>query len=145
MNKISNNNTGLAGQFFVCYEFARRGFDVGHLLGNTKDIDVLVSHPEIGEFKVQIKTTSGSKPEWVLNKKAEDLSQENLYYVLVVLGDDTPYCHIVPSKELSKLVFESHQTWLQNPGKNGKPHKDNSLRKFRDYDKVYLNKWEYFK
>jgi hypothetical protein len=46
--------------------------------------------------------------------------------------------------ELSVIVSESHQSWLNKPGKNGTPHKDNSIRKFKDCDKVYLNKWEYF-
>jgi hypothetical protein len=145
LNPVTNINTGLAGQFFVCYEFARRGYHVGHLLGNSKDIDVLLSHPENGnQYRLQIKTTSGAKPEWVLNKKVENLAHENLYYVLVVLGDETPSCHIVPSKELSVIVSESHQSWLNKPGKNGTPHKDNLIRKFKDCDKVYLNKWEYF-
>jgi len=144
--KLSNIHTGLAGQHYVCYEFARRGYHVGHLLGNSKDIDILVSNESTGkQYRIQVKTTKNKNPKWAMTKKVEFLSHDNLFYVLVQLSEDEKTkCFVVPSKELSQIVTKSHQDWLNTPNKKGGQHKDNDMRLFIDSEGVYLDKWEYF-
>ena len=81
---------------------------------------------------------------WLINKKAEELSEKNLVYVFVNLKslDEFPDFYIVPSKVVSKQVKEGHAEWLLTSAKNGKKHKDTSMRMFRDPNDLYKNKWD---
>jgi hypothetical protein len=150
-NKISNIQIGLAGQFYVAAEFSVRGYQVGHLLGNSPNIDILVSNEKTGkQYRIQVKTTKTMTPKlgpkWKMSKKVENISHENLFYVMVYLGgiDKPNKYYIVPSIELSQYVKTDHQNWLDTPGKKNQKHNDNDLRMFTDSNSKYLDKWDYF-
>lgn len=82
----------------------------------------------------------------MLNKKNENLSGDNIYYVFVSLNElDQPEYHIVPSKVVSKTIKDNHHDWLNSPGKKGQSHNDNSMREFKDEDNKYLDKWDLLK
>lgn len=71
-NTISIGN---AGEYFVAGELERRGFTVAVPMSNVKDFDILAIsriNPE-KQYAVQVKTTGGRSPKWVLSKKAETL------------------------------------------------------------------------
>ena len=76
----------------------------------------------------------------------EDLKGDNIVYVLVSLNElEVPEYHIVPSKVVADKIKKDHANWLKTPGRNGKQHNDNSMRKFSDKEDKYLNNWEYMK
>ena len=77
MTKLSTIQTGVSGEYFVAAELSRRGFVASLTLRNTRGIDVLASNADATKsVGIQVKTCSGTKPDWILNKKAEvDLAE----------------------------------------------------------------------
>lgn len=56
-----------------------------------------------------------------------------------------PEYHIVPSTIVAEEIKNAHNVWLDTPGRRGVKYKDNSIRKFKDYDNKCLNKWDMLK
>jgi hypothetical protein len=78
-----------------------------------------------------------------LNKKAEAHAAKNLFYVFVRLNAlDEPSFHIVPRAVVARTVRDSHRAWLDAPGRGGRVHVDSNVRKFKDLDDEYLDRWE---
>lgn len=140
-----NISIGNSGEYFVAGELERRGLTAAVPMSNTKDFDILaINRNNNNQYAIQVKTTT--KKGWILSKKNETLIDNNIIYVLVKLKDlDPPEYHIVPSKIVAQRLRESHQAWLNTPGKNGQSHNDSDIRQFRDDNNEFLNKWEYFK
>ena len=136
---------GNSGEYFVAGELERRGLTAAVPMSNTKDFDILaINRNNNNQYAIQVKTTT--KKGWILSKKNETLIDNNIIYVLVKLKDlNPPEYHIVPSKIVAQRLRESHQAWLNTPGKNGQSHNDSDIRQFRDDNNEFLNKWEYFK
>ncbi len=92
---------------------------------------------------IQVKTNQNDRHQWPLSKKNEDDAVKNVYYVFVRLnGLNTPHFHIVPGDRVAKEISIAHQEWLATPAKNGQPHKDNSMRNFKDPNDQYLDRWD---
>lgn len=145
MNNISIGNSG---EYFVAGELERRGFTCGVPMSNVKNFDILAIKNEepFNQYAIQVKTTTYKRKKWMLNKKNENLSGDNIYYVFVSLNElDQPEYHIVPSKVVSKTIKDNHHDWLNSPGKKGQSHNDNSMREFKDEDNKYLDKWDLLK
>ncbi|WP_082374067.1 hypothetical protein [Ardenticatena maritima] len=144
-NKLPKGLTGVAGEYFVAAELSRLGYVASITLRNTRGIDILVSNATATrQVAIQVKTNQKSKPEWVLNKKVETFYSDNLFYVFVNLKspNERPDFYIVPSKVVANFVRTDHQNWLETPGKDGQPHKDNPVRKFRDPEGQFLERWD---
>ena len=146
MPNENNVNTGNAGEYFVAGELERRGFIVAVPMSNVENFDILAIHRKTyKQYAIQVKTTCRKSKKWTLTKKNEDLVGDNIFYIFVSLNElDTPSYHIVPSHIFAKSVKESHEEWLKSPGRNGKQHNDNNLRKFEDTKDMYLNRWDLF-
>ena len=143
--KLPKGLSGVAGEYFVASELSRRGYIASITLRNTRGIDILASDADATrQVAIQVKTNQGSKPEWVLNKKAENFYSGNLFYVFVNLKspEERPDFYIVPSRRVSDFVKNDHQNWLKTPGKRGQVHKDNPVRQFRDPDGEFLERWD---
>ena len=136
--------SGVSGEYFVAAELSRQGYIASITLRNTKGIDILASNADASKSaSIQVKTNRGSKKGWLLNKKAEDYFDDNLFYVFVNLNDgQPPNFHVVPSKVVAATVKKGHARWLATPGRNGRRHKDNPIRNFWDREDQYLNRWE---
>ena len=144
-NKLPKGLSGIAGEYFVAGELSRLGYIASITLRNTRGIDILVSNiTATRQIAIQVKTNQGSKPGWVLNKKAETFYADNLFYVFVNLKgpEERPDFYIVPSKVVADFVWNDHQKWLETPGKKGQAHKDNPVRKFRDSERQFLERWD---
>lgn len=142
--KKSNSSTALAGEYFVAAELAKMGHIALVTLRNTKSVDIFASNADgTRSVNIQVKTQSGNAHGWPLNNKAEKISSPHLFYVFVTLRGDRerPEYFIVPSKVVAKAITKSHASWLVMPGRDGRKHKDNPLRKFDDYEQ-YREKWE---
>ncbi len=147
MEKISGIQSGVAGEYFVAAELSRRGYMCSITLKNTKGIDVIVSNENSKKLVgVQVKTNNSSRKAWVLNKKAEELSEDNFIYVLVNLNrlEQLPDYYIVPSKIVAEYIKKDHKEWLNTPGEKGQSHRETDMRMFRDENDEFKNKWEFF-
>ena len=136
---------GVAGEYYVAAELSSKGYIASITLRNSKGVDVLCSNAEATRsVGIQVKTSFGQDREWVLNKKAEDYYADNLFYVFVCLNknDSKPDYFVVPSKHVAKHTKEGHAKWLLTPGKKGRIHKDNPIRKFRDKNEEFKGRWD---
>jgi hypothetical protein len=106
---------------------------------------MLVARADASEsVGIQVKTNQGSQKVWLLDKKSEESGSENLVYVFVNLnGAGTPEFHVVPSQVVADYARKSHADYLAGSAKRGGVRKDSSMRKFKDPNNTYLNKWDY--
>src|SRR5688500_10231386 len=106
MAKLYSVQTGIAGENFVAAELSRRGFVASITLRNTRGIDILASNTDATKsVGIQVKTCQGSRPDWMMNRKAEvDLAQ-NLFYVFVCLPvTGAPTFYVVPRSDVATYV-----------------------------------------
>lgn len=136
---------GVAGEYFVAAELTRRGFIASITMRNSPGIDVLATTLTAKRaVTIQCKTSRSTTNAWILSDKAERFTPNNHYYVFVRLGAETerPAYHIVPSKVVANYVTTRHRAWLKGKKSNGGQRKDSAMRKFRDEDNKYLEKWD---
>lgn len=143
--KVSTTLAGVSGEYFVAAELSRRGYIASITLRNTKGIDILASNGSATRsVGIQVKTSRGSKPEWILNQNAEGYISTNLFYVFVNLPPtgESPSFHIVPSTEVANFARDNHRLWLQTPGRGGTVHNDTPMRKYIDRDHTFRDRWQ---
>ena len=138
--------TGVTGEYFVAAELSRRGYLASITLRNTKGVDILCSNADASRsVGIQVKTSTGMQRGWMLSQKGESYYADNLFYVFANIPTDSNQVidfTIVPSKVVADQIRESHSTWLTKTSKNGKPHKDSTMRVFRDLEETYLGRWD---
>jgi len=79
--KISNNDIGIAGEFYMSYILAKNGFKVSPTLGRTEVFDLFAQNPKVKNLTISVKTKYLSKKiEIPMDKKAETLIDDNLFY-----------------------------------------------------------------
>ena len=145
MDKLSSGLTGIAGEYFVAAELSRRGFMASITLRNNDSIDIHASRLADNKmFAIQVKTTQVKRRQWPLSAKAEKIYSQNHFYVFVNLKgiQERPDYFIVPSEVVAQTTQDSHQLWLDTPGKQGQVHNDNTMRVFSDKEGAYLEKWD---
>ena len=128
---ISKNDVGIAGEFYIAHVLAKHGFKVNVSLGRTEGFDLFVQNPNGINLVVSVKTRYSSKAiDFLLNKKAETLIDESLFYAFVRLNapDGIPEFWIVPATIVAKVIMDSYKIWKDTPGKNGRPHGDTKMR-----------------
>ncbi|WP_414665162.1 hypothetical protein [Horticoccus sp. 23ND18S-11] len=141
--KLSHGLVGHAGQYYVCAELSRRGWLASITLANAEDIDVLAHHVATKKnVAIQVKTSSGAEPKWLLSARSEAWSAPHIFFVFVLLGKEPAEFHVVPSEIVRRYVYTRHREWLAGTKKSGEPRKDSSMRKFVDLDGKYRNRWE---
>jgi hypothetical protein len=135
--KLSSVQTGVAGEYFVAAELSRRGYVASLTLRNTRGIDLLVSNTDATKsVGIQVKTSQGTRPDWILSAKAEVDVAENLFYVFVclpALGE--PSYYIVPRATVAERVKKEHDAWRPT-------HGPSNIRKFRDPEGTYKDRWD---
>ncbi|MEN8494620.1 hypothetical protein ABFB50_06590 [Dehalococcoides sp. THU3] len=153
MIKLSNALTGACGLYYSAAELTRLGYTTALTIRNAKGIDILASTLD-GKRSIQIQVkTSNCNPKYkfILNKDAEILKAEDLFYIFVHLNGlsttpdkptTRPDYYIVPSEIVANHVRTSHEEWLIKPGRKGQAHKDTPMRTFIDRECEYLEKWE---
>ena len=137
-------NIGNAGEFFVAGELARHGFTVALPTTKVENIDILVMNPQtLKAFSIQVKTNKKGNAHWLLTKKNDTLQSPTMFYVFVNLNETgSPRYHIVPSSIVAKDISTRHREWLASPGRNGRKHKDSSMRQFVDAGNQYEGRWD---
>lgn len=142
--KLSSILSGVAGEYLCAGELSRRGYIASITLRNSRGVDVLVTNEDATKSAaIQVKTNQGNSKEWMLGIKSEDYHADNLFYVFVNLNyGEAPSYYVVPSKKVAEFSKKFHKEWLATPGRKGQKHKDNPMRKFRDEEKQYLDRWD---
>jgi hypothetical protein len=136
---MNNTYKSLAGEFAVLSQLAYREIDANMTLGNTKSVDILVSNPKTNKmYKLEVKTSTnkptrttlfGNTYDWQMDKKHEDIAEDNLFYCFVNFSKEPggPRFFIVPSAVVAKYVKEQHRFYLKKKPSN----KDTNRRDFR--------------
>lgn len=116
--------TAAAGEHYVAYQLAKRGFIVGLTRGGTPSVDLLVSNQNGDRsISLQVKTNENAyverkgKPEesrwvWFVGTKAFKKDGNKFLYAFVDLkgsAGEQPSVFIVPSKDVSD--FLGLNTW----------------------------------
>ena len=82
---------------------------------------------------IQVKTyIPGKSTTCSVGLKAEKPYGDNFFWVLGGIRepeDEQPNeFYVVPASVMSSRIQAAHQNWLETPGKDGRPHKDSSVR-----------------
>ena len=109
--------TGAAGEHFIAFQLAARGYAVGLTTRGTRTVDLVVANPETGKsISIDTKTMrnayekSGTESwyKWRMGVSAyKKPIHKDFYYILVDLKDNPkimPEVFIVPSIELQSLL-----------------------------------------
>lgn len=146
---LNSSLTGIAGVHFVAAELAVKGIISAVTSRNAQGIDIIASRPDGSKsISIQVKTSKKCEMHWMLNKKAEDLTARNFFYVFVDLkfGTEKPAFYVVPSAKVARLAKEAHRKWLRMPGRDGRKHADGNMRGFWfDDEKAaarHCNRWD---
>jgi hypothetical protein len=143
--KPSSQLAGVAGEYYVAAELSHRGYIASITMRNSPGIDILATNLNAKRaVSIQCKSSRSSTKGWILSDKAEGFAPKNHFYVFVRLGSakDRPTYHIVPGKVVAKYVASRHRAWLKGKKPNGGRRKDSAMRKFRDEENKYLEKWD---
>lgn len=147
--------TGLAGEYYVLAQLAERGFTAALTLGNSKNVDIIVTSPNGRKItRLEVKTSSlplrhehlfGKRRFyiWAMGEKHEKIKDKNLFYCFVVLQGQglMPSFFIVPSRYVAKYVRWQHRFWLKT---RKYKVKDIPMRNFRIQDndpEGFQNNW----
>jgi hypothetical protein len=101
-----NNSTNLAAEFFVASQLNRFGYIVTVTFGNTKEVDLLVAHPDGRKISIDTKGLK-NKSNWPLSLR---LKRKDHFFVLVSYVNNfldiehQPEVFIVPSTEVHKIL-----------------------------------------
>jgi len=138
----NTTTTGAAGEHYVMCQLLRRGLIAALAPTGVPNADILVTDA-IGDrvCAIQVKTRSTAPADggWHMSAKHQEIRSPNIYYVFVGLETEPPGCWIVPSPIVADALKLSHEKWLSMPGRDGQPHNDNTMRRFRsNYDNLGL-------
>ena len=142
---LESTLVGVAGEYFVAAELSIRGYLASITLRNSRGIDIIASSSNATRsVSIQVKSSSGNVPKWMLTKKSESFWTVNHFYVFVLLRDvgSRPDFYIVPSQVVAEYVATSHSQWLAGTKADGSPRKDSAIRNFRDPDQRYKEAWD---
>jgi len=137
MGKISKNVIGAAGEHYVLSQLLRRGWIATLAPAGAPNMDILVTDENSDKLcAIQVKTRrgTGKNISWTMGAKHEKIKSDNLFYVFVDFGQRSSAescCYILPSRVVADCLQRTHKVWLDTPGRNGRPHKDNSVREIK--------------
>jgi hypothetical protein len=131
---------GAAGEHFIMSQLLRRGFIAALAPQGVPNADIVVTDVKGSRLcSIQVKTRRdiGSDRGWHMKAKHEKVIGGRLFYCFVDFGKssgDEPTIYVIPAKTVADVLQASHRAWLAAPGRNGRAHKDNVLRRLRpDY------------
>ncbi len=138
--------TGAAGEYYVAFQLSARGYAVGLTARGTKSADLLVTNLETGKSAtIQVKTMSkafvqpkNDEPYWKWRVRSPQVpTSKTFLYAFVDLKNnisESPDVFIVPSSQLTKLVYE----WKDNKEKV----RDSWLNIQEKEAQKYRNRWD---
>jgi len=141
--------TGNAGEYYVVAELLRRGVVAALTPRNSRSFDVLATK---GVRTVRIRVKTKTADAWIWNAKEDgtifpDLDQDADFAILVDLEPAAPAYHVIPTRVLDSWLRADHEGWLARPGKSGRPHQPNRVRRlipsrFENELNPYAKAWD---
>jgi hypothetical protein len=132
MPKKQNSLVGVAGEYYVCAELARRGYIAVLAPKNNPLFDIVATNQEgTHSVSIQVKTRAAdNKERWKFGMDMEKkYNNSELFVVLVALNDDdTQDYYVYQHDVLSDRVVEEYRDYVADPKKNGEPKKDPGFR-----------------
>ena len=131
--KPDNNNIGNAGEYYVAALLSSRGYITTITLGRAEKYDIIAIRPDGKTLKIQVKTAWHDNNVFRLSPKDTVDPESEYFYAFVTLKENKePWDYfVVPADIVAKSVRESHDNWLERPGRDGQKHNDNTIRLFR--------------
>lgn len=125
-------------------ELLRRGYIAALAPQGVPNADIVVTDIEGARLcSIQVKTRRdiGSDGGWHMKAKHETIRGERLFYCFVDFGrepTDRPSVLVLPSARVADALAAAHRQWLATPGRDGRAHKDTSMRRLLpDYSRIY--------
>jgi hypothetical protein len=141
----NTTTTGAAGEHYVMCQLLRRGLIAALAPVGVPNADIIVTDfigDKLCAIQVKTRAAPGRDNGWHMSAKHESIQSPNIYYCFVGFETDPPECWIVPSAIVAKVLKLSHSAWLTEPGRRGRPHRDNKMRRFRhSYESQGLNQY----
>jgi hypothetical protein len=123
---------GAAVEHLVLSRLLSKGFLAAPAPRGTRKADILVNFIDGGHpCLIQVKAASKGRLGWHMQKKHEDVTDEDLFYCFVDFEGNHPRVWVIPAAVVADTIRTDHGIWLQTPGKNGQVHNDTKLRRFR--------------
>jgi hypothetical protein len=135
VKKINSTIIGAAGEYYVLSQLLRRGWIAALAPDGAPNMDILVTDENNHKLcAIQVKTRRdiGRDKGWHMKPKHEHMIVDDLFYVFVDVGkqpSDPTTCFVLPSKVVADCIRRCHRVWLDTPGKGGRPHQDNDVRR----------------
>jgi len=141
--KPDHNNIGNAGEYFIASILSARGYITTITLGRAEAYDIIAIKPNGKTIKIQVKTAWYNNHAFRLSEKDEEDRNLDYFYAFVTLKENKESWeyYIVPAKIVSKMVKETHETWLKCLGKKGQKHNDTTMRLFYSRPNRYNPEW----
>jgi len=155
--KRDKSLVGAAGEHLVLSRLLSRGLLASQAPRGTRKADILVNPLDGGRpVLIQVKTTTGSKSRigWHMNVKHESITDSDLFYCFVNIGEINPYVYVIPAAVVAKVIKTGHAEWLKTPGAKGQQHNDSDMRRISNTPRLenkyapagwmdqYLEAWE---
>ena len=125
------NLVGAAGESLVLSRLLSRGILASQAPRGTRKADILVNPLDGGApLLIQVKTTlhTGKRAKWHMKEKHEDISDQDMFYCFVELGEKDSDVFVIPAKKVSQVIKSSYKAWLKAPGKKGQAHNETMMR-----------------
>ena len=117
--QIDKQQLGMAGEYSVCAELLKKGYNASITMGNTKAVDVYVFTAN-GLRRIEVKTTRSNKFVTGFFQKYFDPSQCHPDYWVLVHIDSQNISHffILTHQEMGNVQMQCNgkKTWRPNPG-----------------------------
>ncbi len=148
--KISKNNIGNSGEYYIASRLSAEDFIVTITLGRAERYDIIAVNSSGKTFKISVKTRfKADVKRFPLSEKDERGASGDFFYAFVMLNEfkKEPDFWIIPSSVVTKILYESHIDYVENPGKNGQKRKDTGMRNLwminnTHTKKIYPKNWE---
>ncbi len=161
--KYSSQLTAQMGEFLAGIELTKRGYRVRIFGGTFPGIDLLAIDKEGNQFSIQVKALSGNtlpskadefmdvkfdKDNRQIVKLKKNISNPNLIYLLIKLGDDYTKneFYLLYKKDLFRIQYTYYRNWLKKYD-NLRPNKPRSLHcsVYLKYLQQYKDNWKILK
>ncbi len=153
MTKISNNLTGVTGEYYVCSELGKIGILALLTPKNNPLFDIVAVSPNAKRSVIiQVKTMSARNNQgWKLNKNICNRERNNdLFVILVNIKSNDTECYIYEYDILSEKVETIFNNYMHGKKKDGHSRKDPGfrwldLKDFKEEDYSRKNNWSLLK
>ena len=129
--KISKQNVGNAGEYYIAARLSAMDFTVTLTLGRAEKYDILALSPKGKLIKISVKATQlEDLNNFPLSEKDEGGQSKDFFYAFVKLNkfSKEPDFWIIPSRIVCPLLKSNHSKWMKTLDRNGKKHGISGVR-----------------